>query len=62
VPADGDLAASAVVGLPGSVVSPTVGFGYAAAWMAAGVTDGLLTLWRHCFGVATAHSSDQPSP
>jgi len=36
----GDLAASAVVGLVWTLVTPTVAFGYAAAWMIAAFTVG----------------------
>jgi hypothetical protein len=38
VQAGGDFLSSAMVGLLWATVSPTVGFGYAAAWMAASLT------------------------
>jgi MFS family permease len=38
VQAGGDFVSSAMVGLLWATVSPTVGFGYAAAWMAASLT------------------------
>jgi MFS family permease len=44
VQAGGDLASSAVVGLLWTLLSPAVGFGYAAAWMAASVLASLATL------------------
>lgn len=46
VQAGGDLVSSAVVGLLWTVVSPTVGFGYAAAWMAASLAASLTATSR----------------
>jgi len=43
VQSGGDLLASAVVGILYAVVSPAVGFGYAAAWMALSVTASAAT-------------------
>jgi hypothetical protein len=40
----GDFASSAIVGLLWTAVSPTVGFAYAAGWMAVSVFASLLTL------------------
>ena len=46
VQAGGDFVSSAVVGLLWAAVSPTVGFGYAALWMAASVVASAVTARR----------------
>jgi MFS family permease len=46
VQAGGDFVSSAMVGLLWATVSPTVGFGYAAAWMAASLIAAILTARR----------------
>ena len=46
VQAGGDFVSSAVVGLLWAAISPTVGFGYAAAWMAASLTIAIVLAVR----------------
>lgn len=57
VQAVGDFASSAVVGILYALVSPVVGFGYAAAWMMVSTVASATTSLMRTSGIADPHSA-----